>query len=176
MLFALWFHLRRVRPSLDCASPKQRAVVDVTCTLRRCALGSWHKASADMVDQVIFLIYYQTLSRCVCSPFRPLSQQETMPAVSINAKHASSWSKVYISKDHAVKARDTPGEILKQKTNAIPSGQTFCDCHVVLIVISDSGYLIQKQCLHPIGDRSGKLSSTIAEGRWKCPIWNICQA
>ncbi|CAD7962933.1 unnamed protein product [Amoebophrya sp. A120] len=37
------------------------------------------------------------------------SKDETFPSVSILAKHASSWSKVYISKQHAIKARDTPG-------------------------------------------------------------------
>eukprot|EP00392_Amoebophrya_sp_AT5.2_P006663 g6675.t1 len=37
------------------------------------------------------------------------SKDETFPSVSILAKHASSWSKVYISKGHAIKARDTPG-------------------------------------------------------------------
>ncbi|CAD7943628.1 unnamed protein product [Amoebophrya sp. A25] len=38
-----------------------------------------------------------------------LSRTDTLPSISILAKHSSSWSKVYISKYHAIKARDTPG-------------------------------------------------------------------
>ena len=38
-----------------------------------------------------------------------LSNYQSAPHRSITSKHASSWARVYISKDHAIKARDTPG-------------------------------------------------------------------